>query len=76
MECDIKSAILSNTILFDIKLLHNKNYMKTKVNSYVVITIQISMTKNTQKGCRCVCLSVIVIDLVCEINKNYYPQVF
>ena len=29
-----------------------------------------------KEGSHCICLSVILIDSVLEIGKNYYPQVF
>ena len=29
-----------------------------------------------KEGSHCICLSVILIDYVLEIGKNYYPQVF
>ena len=29
-----------------------------------------------KEGSHCICLSVILIDSVFKIDKNYYPQVF
>ena len=35
------------------------------------------MVKKIRKqGSHYVCLSVIVLDSICQINKNHYPQVF
>ena len=30
----------------------------------------------SKENCHCACLSVILIDSVCKMSKNYYPQVF
>ena len=32
--------------------------------------------KIPKEGSQCICLSVILINLVFRIGKNYYPQVF
>ena len=62
---------------FDSELVYHENYLKSKIKSYKIKYTQIFiMIEYQKKGTHGICLSVLLIDPVLKIGKNYYPQVF
>ena len=62
---------------FDSKPIYNKKYIKTKIKScYGKINTNFQNNKIPKVSFQCICLSVILIDSVCEKGKNYYSLVF
>ena len=65
------------SIKFDIVPVYGDNdkYIKTK-KYIIVVWIHISQGKKTpkEKGA-CNCLSIIMLDSVIKVKKNYYPQI-
>ena len=57
---------------------YNEKYLKTKIKSYngKIITNNFHNNKISEEGSQCICLSVLLIDLVCRKDKDYYTQVF
>ena len=67
---------VSNSIKkrFDSKLVYNNKYLKTKVKSYEgKINTTFHDYGMTEDNFHYIFLSVILIDSVFEIGKNYYP---
>ena len=68
---------------FDSELADNGKYLKMKIKSYGVESIQIFRInadfhddKMLKEGSECICWSAIVIDSVFKFGKNHYSQVF
>ena len=62
---------------FDNKPVNNENYLRTKIKSYdEKIGTNFYDNKIPKEGSQCICLSVILVDSIFRISKNYYPQVF
>ena len=62
---------------FDIEFVYNNKYLKTKIKSYGgKINTNFHDDKVPKEGSHYICLSVILIDAVFGIGKNYYSQVF
>ena len=62
---------------FDGEPVYNEKYLKAKIKSYNGKTTQIfHNNKISKEGSQFICLSVILIDSVFRMGKNYYPQVF
>ena len=62
---------------FDSILVYNEKILKTKLKSCGgSINIDFNCDKVSKEDSLCICQSVIVIDYVYKMNKNYYPQVF
>ena len=62
---------------FDSEPVYNKKKSKSKIKSYDgKINTNFHNNKVQNKGSHCVYLSVILIDSVFKMGKNYYPQVF
>ena len=54
-----------------------EKYLKTKVRSQEgKNNPKFESDKIPKKGSQCICVSIILIDLVYRISKNYDPQVF
>ena len=71
----IKIKILERE--FDRKIVvYNKKYLKAKMKSYNG-KINTNFDNNTlpKAGSQYICLSIILLDSVLRIGKNYYPQV-
>ena len=61
----------------DSKAVYNEKYLKTKIKSYNgKINTSFYNNKIPKESSQCICLSVILIDLVYRKDKSYYPQVF
>ena len=62
---------------FDKEPVYKEKHLKTKIKSYEgkVIT-NFNDDKMLKDGSRCISPSVILIDSVFKMGKNYYPQVF
>ena len=59
------------------ELAYNEKYVKTKIKSYKwKINTNFHNDKILKEDSHCVCLSVILIDSVLKMSKNYYPQAF
>ena len=59
------------------ELVYSEKYLKTKIKSYNEnINTNPHNNKIPEEGFQCICLSVILIDLVYRRDKNYYPPVF
>ena len=57
------------------KPVYNEKYLKTKIKSYDGnISANFHNNKIPKEGPQCICLSVILIDLVYRKDKKYYPQ--
>ena len=62
---------------FDSKPVYSEKYLKTKIRSCNGKIITYFHNNDIRKeGSQCICLSVILIDLVYRKAKDYYPQVF
>ena len=60
---------------FDSEPVYNDKYLKTKINSYEGKTItKIQDAKVLKEGSLQICVSVILIHSVFEIDKNYYME--
>ena len=57
---------------FDSEPVYNEKNLKIKMKSYKGKTNK----KFLIQGPHCICLSVLLIDFVFKISKNYYQQVF
>ena len=56
---------------------YNEKYVKTKIKSYKrKINTNFHNDKISKEDSHCACLSVILIDSVLKMSKNYYPQAF
>ena len=72
----IKSAIV-NKKGFDSKPVYNEKYLKTEIKSYEgKISTSFHDDGIPKESSHCICLSVIMIDSVFKIVKNYYAQFF
>ena len=61
---------------FDSEHVYNQKYLKTKIKSCEgKINANFHNDKMPKEGSHCICLSVVLIDSVFEMGKNYYPQV-
>ena len=75
MKFGKKLKILSKKI--DSKPAYNGKYLKAKIKSYHgKISTNSHNNKIPKEGSQCICLSVILSDLLFRTDKNYYPQVF
>ena len=64
---------------FDSEPVYNEKYLKAKIKSYnwkINANIDDDDNKGLKEGSRFISLSVILIDSVFRIGRNYYPQVF
>ena len=62
---------------FDSELVYNNKYLKTKIKSYGgKVNTTFHDDKVPKERSQYICLSVILIDAVFGIGKNYYSQVF
>ena len=62
---------------FDEKQVYNEKYLKAKIKSYKgKINTIFYNNKIPKEGSQFICLSVILIDSVFRMGKNYYPQLF
>ena len=60
---------------FDNEPVYNEKYLKSKIKSYKEKTNNFQRNR-LAKVSQCICLSLILIDSVLRLDKNYYPQVF
>ena len=69
---------VSNLIIkkFDSQPVYFEKYLKTKMKFHNKKEINFHDNGMAKEGSHCVCLSVILIDSVYKIGKNYYLQVF
>ena len=70
---------VSNSIKNDliVTLYKMKNIKKIKIKFYGGnVNTNFHNDKMPKEGSHCICLSVILIDFVFKIGKNYYPQMF
>ena len=59
---------------FDSEPVFNEKYLKTEIKSYEgKINISFDDDKMLKENSHCICLSVVMIDFVFKIDKNYYP---
>ena len=76
MKFGKKTAIASKK-RFDRELVCNEKCLKTKIKSYEGETnTNFHSGKIPKEGSQCICLSVILINFVFRIGKNYYLHVF
>ena len=76
VKSGIKSAIV-NKKGFDCKPVYNEKYLKTEIKSYEgKISTKFHDDGILKESSHCICLSVIMIDSVFKIGKNYYAQLF
>ena len=62
---------------FDNKPVYDKKYLKTKIKSYEEkINTNFHVDGMPEEGSPYACLSVILINSVVKLGKNYYPQAF
>ena len=62
---------------FDSEPVHDEKCLKSKTKSYdSKIKTNFCGNKMPKDGTHCVCLSMILIDSVVKMDKNYYPQIF
>ena len=62
---------------FDSEPVYNEKYLKAKIKPYNGKTkTNFHNEKIPKEGSQLICLSVILIDSVFRMRKNYYPQVF
>ena len=62
---------------FSSKPVYNEKYLKAKIKSYNrKINTNFHNNEILREGSQFICLSVILIDSIFRIGKNYYPQVF
>ena len=62
---------------FDSEPAHNGKYLKDKIKPYNgKLSTNFHNNKIPKEGSQLICLSVILVDSVFRIGKNYYPQVF
>ena len=55
----------------------NKKGLKTKIKSYDgKVNTNFRGDKLLNKGSHCICLTIMSINSVFRLGKNYYPQVF
>ena len=55
----------------------NEQYLKTKIKHYDgKINTNFNDNEVPEEGSHCVCLSVILINSVLKVSKNYYSQEF
>ena len=72
MKFGKKSKIVSKT--FDSEPVYNEEYLKAKIKSYNgKINTNFHNNKVTKEGSQFICLSVILINSVFRMGKNYYP---
>ena len=70
----VKSSIKKE---FSRKPVYNEKYLKAKIKSYNrKINTNFHNNEILREGSQFICLSVILIDSIFRISKNYYPQVF
>ena len=61
---------------FDSEPVYNEKYLKTKIISYEgKINTIFHNDRMSEKSSHCICLSMVLIDSVFKMGKNYYPQV-
>ena len=57
--------------------MNNKQYLTARVMYYEdKISTDFHGKKNTQNGSNYFCVTVILIDFVYNVHKDYYPQVY
>ena len=57
--------------------MYKEIYLKTEIRFYDDnININFYDSRMPEQGSHCFCLSVILIDSVFNMGKNYFPQVF
>ena len=57
---------------FDSEPAYNEKYLKTKIKSLEgKINTNLHSDKIPKESSQCICLSLILIDLVCRTGKNY-----
>ena len=62
---------------FDSTPVYNEKFLKAEIKSYNwKINANFHNNKISREGSQFICLSVILIDSIFRISKNYYPQVF
>ena len=62
---------------FDSEPVYIKKYLKIKLKFYSrKINTNFQNSKIPKKGSQCIFLSVILINSLFKIDKNYYPQVY
>ena len=62
--------------IFDRKPEYNEKYLKSKIKCFNgEINTNFHNDKISKEGSQFICLSVILIDYVFRMGKNYYPQV-
>ena len=72
---DKVSNIIKNEFSSD--PVYSNKYLKTKIKSYdEKVNTSFYNDKMPKGGAHCICLSVVLIDFVFKMGKNYYPQVF
>ena len=72
MKFGKKSKIVSKK--FDSEPVYNEEYLKAKIKSYNgKINTNFHNNKVTKEGSQFICLSVILINSVFRMGKNYYP---
>ena len=54
----------------------DNRYLKTKIKPYKNKITTNFLGEVPKEGSKCICLSVIGIDSVLKLGKNYYPQTF
>ena len=61
---------------FNRDLIHNSKDLKNKIKSYKEkFNTNFRNDKVPEEGSLCICLSVVLIDFVFKMGKNYYSQV-
>ena len=62
---------------FDSVPVYNDKYLKTKIkSSEEKINTKLHNNRMSKEGFQCICQSVVLIDSVFKMGKNYYPHVF
>ena len=60
---------------FDNDPVLNDKYLKTKIKYYEIkVNPNLHNDKMPKEGSQCICQSMVLIDSVFEMGKNYYPQ--
>ena len=79
--CDNVSNIIKKGFdsepVFNDKCFIDITKIKTKTKYYEgEINTNFHNDKMPKEGSQCICLSVLLIDYIFQVGKNYYPQVF
>ena len=61
---------------FNSEPVYNLKYLKAKIKSYEgKVKTNFNNDKTPKKRSQCICLSVVLIDSVLKMDRNYYPEV-